>query len=133
MLVHGLCSTHICCVYHCIGFLFCRFWKFEVKVSQLFRRYKLSGVVLPALREWMETTFGASLDHRSAPKVYLLRVGTWLLFLENTRKIKAFLFTTSTKGSAEGWGLALLVWVHLDIRIMIVDILSYSGLITICH
>uniref|UniRef100_UPI00358FB4E7 alkyldihydroxyacetonephosphate synthase, peroxisomal isoform X2 n=1 Tax=Myxine glutinosa TaxID=7769 RepID=UPI00358FB4E7 len=34
-------------------------------------RYKLSGVVLPSLREWMETTFGASLDHRSAAKPHL--------------------------------------------------------------
>uniref|UniRef100_A0A8C4QRI3 Alkylglycerone-phosphate synthase n=1 Tax=Eptatretus burgeri TaxID=7764 RepID=A0A8C4QRI3_EPTBU len=43
----------------------------QQQVEFLGKRYKLSGVVLPALREWMETTFGASLDHRSAPKSHL--------------------------------------------------------------
>ncbi|XP_075685625.1 alkyldihydroxyacetonephosphate synthase, peroxisomal isoform X1 [Rhinoderma darwinii] len=32
------------------------------------KRYKLSGMVLPALREWMEKTFGASLDHKTTSR-----------------------------------------------------------------
>ncbi|XP_073433534.1 alkyldihydroxyacetonephosphate synthase, peroxisomal [Dendrobates tinctorius] len=35
------------------------------------KRYKLSGMVLPALREWMEKTFGASLDHKSTSRASL--------------------------------------------------------------
>ncbi|XP_043931246.1 alkyldihydroxyacetonephosphate synthase, peroxisomal [Protopterus annectens] len=32
------------------------------------KRYRLSGMVLPTLREWMEKTFGASLDHKSVSR-----------------------------------------------------------------
>ncbi|XP_043549469.1 alkyldihydroxyacetonephosphate synthase, peroxisomal isoform X2 [Chiloscyllium plagiosum] len=32
------------------------------------KRYRLSGMVLPALKEWMEKSFGASLEHRTTPK-----------------------------------------------------------------
>ncbi|CAI9546413.1 unnamed protein product, partial [Staurois parvus] len=35
------------------------------------KRYKLSGMVLPALREWMEKTFGASLDHKTTSRASL--------------------------------------------------------------
>ncbi|XP_053554468.1 alkyldihydroxyacetonephosphate synthase, peroxisomal isoform X1 [Bombina bombina] len=35
------------------------------------KRYKLSGMVLPALRDWMEKTFGASLDHRTTSRASL--------------------------------------------------------------
>uniref|UniRef100_A0A8C4S5Q2 Alkylglycerone-phosphate synthase n=1 Tax=Erpetoichthys calabaricus TaxID=27687 RepID=A0A8C4S5Q2_ERPCA len=32
------------------------------------KRYRLSGMVLPALREWFEKTFGASLEHKTPPR-----------------------------------------------------------------
>ncbi|MEE6489758.1 hypothetical protein FKM82_015670 [Ascaphus truei] len=35
------------------------------------KRYRLSGMVLPALREWMEKTFGASLDHKTTSRASL--------------------------------------------------------------
>ncbi|XP_063789462.1 alkyldihydroxyacetonephosphate synthase, peroxisomal [Pseudophryne corroboree] len=35
------------------------------------KRYKLSGLVLPALREWMEKTFGASLNHKTTSRASL--------------------------------------------------------------
>ncbi|OCT63629.1 hypothetical protein XELAEV_18044727mg [Xenopus laevis] len=35
------------------------------------KRYKLSGMVLPALREWMEKTFGASLDQKTTSRASL--------------------------------------------------------------
>nr|XP_033802067.1 alkyldihydroxyacetonephosphate synthase, peroxisomal [Geotrypetes seraphini] len=35
------------------------------------KRYQLGGMVLPALREWMEKTFGASLEHRTTSQASL--------------------------------------------------------------
>ncbi|XP_018413584.1 PREDICTED: alkyldihydroxyacetonephosphate synthase, peroxisomal isoform X2 [Nanorana parkeri] len=35
------------------------------------KRYKLSGMVLPTLREWMEKTFGASLNHKTTSRASL--------------------------------------------------------------
>ncbi|XP_032879759.1 alkyldihydroxyacetonephosphate synthase, peroxisomal [Amblyraja radiata] len=32
------------------------------------KRYRLSGMVLPALKEWMERSFGASLEHKTTPR-----------------------------------------------------------------
>ncbi|XP_014380486.1 alkyldihydroxyacetonephosphate synthase, peroxisomal [Alligator sinensis] len=35
------------------------------------KRYRLGGTVLPILKEWMEKTFGASLEHKTLPRATL--------------------------------------------------------------
>nr|XP_014349357.1 PREDICTED: alkyldihydroxyacetonephosphate synthase, peroxisomal isoform X2 [Latimeria chalumnae] len=36
------------------------------------KRYRLSGMVLPSLRDWMEKTFGASLEHKTTSQTSLI-------------------------------------------------------------
>lgn len=40
-----------------------------MNIDSLRSRYRLGGTVLPILKEWMEKTFGASLEHKTLPRV----------------------------------------------------------------
>lgn len=58
-------------------------------------RYRLSGLIIPGLKEWFESTFGANLQHKTPATVsviqYFIRESLWIGRLTVTNHMVVFI------------------------------------------